>query len=674
MLERTDPKRMIDMVAQSGADTVMVYAKDHWGNVYHDTAVAHKHSSIRSDLLGQWLSAARASGLQTTVFFSLMWDEFSGRNHPDWLSRNADGSFKRWYGGWHFLSLNSPYRDYILAHVAELVSAYDFDTMFVDPFNHRLGVNVPDYNQYDQRLFRAEYGHDIPTQLVGADKARYMDFRDKFFASFLRELYTVIRGGGKDIKITHIYGGNTDYDDYINVEGDPFGQDYYAPSMKAKVYRAYAAGRPLVVLTERFSRYWDFVPKTRAQLSWEVATAYSHGASTMIVDHADINGELDERVYEDLGSVFGDLRPVEAAIDPSAQVFAEVALLYHERDEELELQAKAAPGLAPEDQHLATVYRGYLPDFVGAFKFLTESHIPFDVVVQTQLSKEVLDRYKLLVVPGTVHMSEDQVRAVRDYLDSGGCLLFDYRAATRDLTTGPLPKGIAGFGLVSIDTDDPYSLRFVRPIEGTEIPHVRANRDNAYVTTLTPHEVLALVQLPAVERTRERWVSHNEPPGQLSSRPAAVHGRHGRGQYLYFSYRMFTELLEQDVHGYRTFLLGCLKRIFTPSVWVIGPRTVEANYYTKDDKLIVFLTNLTIGRPAGRYDLLGTSPEPYSYPCNIEEVIPVADVSVVVGYPVTSAVSAAGQTVAAEPGEPGHAIVRVPLLQTYDVITITLRR
>jgi hypothetical protein len=670
MLARTDPKRMIDMVAETGADTVMIYAKDHWGNVYHETSVAHKHAAVGNDLLGEWLSAASAAGLQTTVFFSLMWDEFAGRANPDWLSRNADGSVKRWYGGWRFLSLNSPYRDYLFAHMSELVSNYDFDTLFVDPFNHRIGVNVPDYNAYDQQLFRAAYGRDIPVDLTGPDKALYMEFRDAFFARFLRELYGGIRGAGKDIKITHIYGGNTDYDDYLNVEGDPFGQDYYAPSMKAKVYRAYAEGRPLVVLTERFSRYWDFVPKTREQLSWEIATAYSHRAATMIVDHADINGELDANIYGDLRSVFTSLAPVEAAIDESDEVFAEVALLYHERDEELVLEPKRAD-LDPESQHLSTVYRGYLPDFVGAFKFLTESHTPFDAIVQTGLSREQLSAYRLVVIPNTLHMSADQAAAVRDYVAEGGCVVFTHRTATRDLCTRPLPSGVASFGLLDTDIEDPYSLSFISPAGPAEVPYIRVNAGNVYITPRTEYDVLGFVQLPAVQRTSERWVTHNEPPGRLTDRPAVIHGRYGKGQYVYFSSRIFRELLEQDIRGYRSYVRDALARVFEPSVTVKAPRTVEANYYSGAGRLRVFLTNLTPGRSAGRYDLLTTSPEPYSYPCNIEDVIPVGNVEIVVTGTVASAHDVAGNELEVAHRAGGGAAIRVPTLSVCDVVTVT---
>lgn len=669
MLINTDPAKMMKMVKDANADTVMVYAKDHWGHVYHETEIAHKHNAIKGDLLKEWLSEAKKQGLQTTVFFSLMWDEYAAKLNPDWLSKNVDGTVKRWYGGWRFLSLNSPYRDYIFAHMKELVTNYDFDTIFVDPFNHRLGVNVPDYNQYDQKLFEAQYGHRIPETLTGEDKAIYMDFRDKFFARFLKELYAIIRGAGKNIKITHIYGGNTDYDDYLNVEGDPFGQDYYAPSMKAKVYRAYSEGRPLVMLTERFSRYWDFVPKTREQLLWEVATAFSHNASMMLVDHADIKGELDSNAYDDMNWVYDKTSVIEQNISKATKVIADVALLYHERDEELLLEQKQLFGVSAEEKHLGTVYRGYIPDFVGAFKYLTESHIPFDCVVQTQLNEEVLRKYKMLVIPNTIHMSKEQIAAVQQYVEQGGKLIFTHRSASKDLYTRIHNKEQSLFGLVDIEIEDPYTIRFVTPVIDSDIPYIRVNRDNAYISPMTPFEVLALIQLPAVERTPERWVTHNEPPGEISQRPAAIHGRFGKGEYIYFSYRMFAELLEQDIRGYRKFIDNTVKRIYDPEIKVQAPRTVEANFYDSDEGIKVFLTSVTPGRFAGRYDLMSPSPEPYSYPCNIEEVIPVPNVKVIIRGKIKLAKDSKGCDLSIDYNG-NNSVITLPLLETFEIITI----
>jgi hypothetical protein len=454
LLVNLRPAEYARRVKQANADSIMVYAKDHWGNVYHETQVAHKHPAVKGDLLRELLAACHAEGLSTTIFFSIMWDEWIMRQHPEWIVLDAAGAQKHWYGSWTFLCINSPYRDHIFAHLAEVANNYDFDTIFVDPFNYRLGVNAPCYCEYCQRLWYRRYGYELPRTLQGEQKARYMDFRDWYFGSFLRQVRDVVHRPNKGIQMTHIYGTILDYDDYLNVEGDPFGQDYYTNTISTKIYRQYAAGRPLQVLTERFSRYWDFTMKSPNQLQWEAASIFSHGVGMMIVDHADIRGEIYPEVYKVLGDVLSQAQCIETAIQDT-KPFAEIALLFHERDEELQQEPKTA---LSDEKHLATIYRGHIPDFVGAYKLLTEAHLPFDILVAPQLTAERLAGYKVLIVPNVVYMSEKQIDLIKQWIGDGGKLIFTYNTAARDEHTRLLDSAHRSFGLLDFQLEDPYGV------------------------------------------------------------------------------------------------------------------------------------------------------------------------------------------------------------------------
>jgi hypothetical protein len=289
--------------------------------------------------------------------------------------------------------------------------------------------------------------------------------------------------------------------------------------------------------------------------------------------------------------------------------------------------------------------------------------------VQTQLTDEVLSKYKMVIIPNTIHMSKEQIESVQRYVEGGGKLIFTHRSGTKDLYTRNHDASHRLFGLVDIDIEDPYSVRYVSPTIESEIPYIRVNKDNAYISPKTPFETLGLLQLTAVERTQDRWVTHNEPPGEMTTKPAVIHGTFGKGEYLYYSYRMFAELLEQDIRGYRTYVDNAVKRLYQPDVTVKAPRTVEANYYASPQGTKVFLTSVTPGRFAGRYDLLTPTPEPYTYPCNIEEVIPVPNVQVIVKGSVKAAKNLQGEQLSVEQKD-GHSVITLPILETFDVITL----
>jgi len=667
LLTKVDPQSYARMVSEVGADSVMVYAKDHWGNVYHDTKVSHKHAAVKGDLLRDVLDSMHGQNLAAIVFFSVCWDEYAARHNPDWVALDAEGKPKRWYGSWTFMCINSPYRDYVFKHLEEVVSNYDFEAIFIDPFNYRLGVNAPCYCPYCRKLWRAEFGEELPARLTGEKKAQYMDWRDRYFGAFLAELRKIVKAPGKDIQMTHIFGTVMDHDDWLNVEGDPFGQDYYTNSIKTKIYRAYAAGRPLMVLTERFSRYWDFTMKSPAQLEWELATIFAHNAAFMLVDHADIRGELHPEAYEVFGKVIAAITPMTELVR-DAHPYADIALLYSERDEELVQEPR---GDTPtSEKYLATIYRGHLPDFVGAFKMLTESHLPFDVLVATQLTAEKLAPFKVLVVPSTLHIDPHKVAVIQAYVKNGGNLIFTHRGPERDERTRPLPADLRGFGLVNAALDSPYTVNFVRPTQGLhELRYIRVNSGAAYVSAAGAEEVLGHLVHPALERTDTKWVTHNEIPGEETVHPAVVVGRSGSGGYGYFAFGLFREYLQQDLRGYRELFLRVLNRHYSPEIVVEAPRSVEANYLVEGGVLHVVLTNCTIGRLAGRYDTLTAGPEPLSYPSNIDEVVPVAGIRIRTQRSVKSASDMRGHSLNVITAS-GQSSIELPQLGVADVVTL----
>jgi hypothetical protein len=661
------PAEYARRVKQANADSIMIYAKDHWGNVYHETQVAHKHPAVKGDFLREVLAACREEGLSTTVFFSIMWDEWIMRQHPEWIVLDAAGAQKHWYGSWTFLCINSPYRDHAFAHLAEIANNYDFDTIFVDPFNYRLGVNAPCYCKYCQQLWYRRYGYELPRTLQGEQKARYMDFRDWYFGNFLREVRDIVHRPKKGIQMTHIYGTIMDYDDYLNVEGDPFGQDYYTNSISTKIYRQYAAGRPLQVLTERFSRYWDFTMKSPNQLQWEAASIFSHGVGMMIVDHADIRGKIYPEVYKVLGDVLSQAQRIETAVQDT-KPFAEIALLFHERDEELQQEPKTA---LSGEKHLATIYRGHIPDFVGAYKLLTEAHLPFDILVAPQLTFERLAGYKVLIVANVIYMSEEQIDLIKQWVGAGGKLIFTYNTATRDEHTGLLDSAHRLFGLLDFQLEDPYGVAFAKPTEIVdELRYVRINSELAYLAPETRWEVLAQVVLTALERTERHWVTHNEIPGDETDYPAIIIDKEGK--YGYFAFRFFKEALEQDLRGYRQLFLRTLSRLYSPRVWVEAPRSVESIYQQGEGVLKVCLTNVTIGRPAGRYDIVTNTPEPLTYPTNIQDISPVLEVTIRTTIPVASAATLDGNSLDITT-ENGVSAITLPRLNIYDVVFLKVK-
>ena len=69
------------------------------------------------------------------------------------------------------------------------------------------------------------------------------------------------------------------------------------------------------------------------------------------------------------------------------------------------------------------VEKRYLSNVFGAFRAAVEEHIPVTIINDWNLNTEDLSRYKVLILPNTACMDENQVDAVRNFVAEGGGLI-----------------------------------------------------------------------------------------------------------------------------------------------------------------------------------------------------------------------------------------------------------
>lgn len=149
-LERLDPKSYIETYKAANIDSIIVYAKGHWGECYYDTKVGHKHPGPKGDLLAQMVEIGHQSDMEVAAYYSLGFDTWAAVQNPDWAQRNEDGTPNRACINpqkWHNMCCNTPYRDYALAQLAEIAGGYEVDGFFIDifPLHWIYGICYCDY-------------------------------------------------------------------------------------------------------------------------------------------------------------------------------------------------------------------------------------------------------------------------------------------------------------------------------------------------------------------------------------------------------------------------------------------------------------------------------------------------------------------------------------------------
>ncbi len=611
--------------AALGVDSVLVYAKDHWGHCYYATPNYPRHPNVPQDLFGQVLDGlSRASvrgrkrGIVGYAYFSVGWDEHAVRDHPEWAMRDAWGTpirrgapdDDRVTGRWTYLCVNSPYRDYSLEQIRELVNGYDFPALFLDILFLNPARKVC-YCDNCRLLWEREHVDPLPTTLT----PEYLRFAEGWLGRFHRDARAVIAASGKVIQTTHNFGVPYDDDDYVAFEVNPLGRNYLRDSALAKIMRAEADGREIELIGHRFNQDWDFTTKSRSLMRWEAATVLAHNCSLMWVDQPHMDGSFDPQASAAMRSAYAvvdDLAPHVRGSTP----YAEIALLY----------ASHSSALDPDEEL----------DFVGAYRLLTELHWPFDVIAERDLTIERLKRFALVIIPNARHMSPEAIGAVAQYVAGGGKLLFTHETATAGLIGQALPA--ASFGLVQIDGLLPDAASFLRPMDPLSSMYLRVSETLAF-RAIADVRVWATHVAPNIEVTYERWVSHNVAPGEDTRRPSVVSGSMGQGEYAYSAPRIFAEYARQGLPALGEFLRALLRHLHQPTVWVEAPAIVEATFNRQDEDLVICLVNGVVGKPA-----LGGVMQRRETPGHLafDEFLPVHDVRVHV-HKTTVAAACDGQ-------------------------------
>ena len=579
----------VDEIAESmasvGIDSLLHFPRDHWGYRYIDGRTCPPHPNTPTDLFGKVHAALTSKGIRTIGYLSVHWDEVMARQFPDWTMRQPDGSPVRRMEGkgdmdgvearWTYLCLKSPYYDYLLAHVKELVYTYDFPALFVDIINEQIGRDVLEgcHCRYCRKMWKARYRYPMPTLMTDRERILWRDLYSEVQNEFYADVKTIILKSGKEVMTTHNRSQPYDHDDYVVFESEPSGQDYFRPSRLAKFYRAYANGREIESICYRFNQPWDFTTKPLPTLEFEVATALAHNCAISFVDQPLLRGGLDPKTYEMLAKAFmvaDEMAPHIRGTEP----YAELALLASDRSGDMLKQTQT--------------------DFAGAYCILTESHMPFDVLADSLVMETDLSRFKVIIVANTVHMKPEVVVALRRYVSDGGTLLFTDRSATLDFHGDPLED--ASFGFVSIINESSHLVSFIKPMCPSTDSLIRV-REAVRFQASAGVKVDATETPPALEVTQTQWITHNVMPGPDSDLPSVVTGECGKGRYIYIGPRIFREYIAQDLPSIREFIMGLINRYYQPSVWLDGPRAVEAVYQHNEGDLVITLINGLVDKP-----------------------------------------------------------------------------
>lgn len=418
-----EPARHVELLQRAQVKTAMVYANSHVGLCYWPTKAGRMHGGLGGrDVLGEFLSQARAAGLDTVVYYSLIFNNWLAETYPDWQMVDAAGDAGFVWGGRYGVCCpNVPeHRGFIANQIAELSTAYDFDGMFFDmAFWPKIC-----YCDACRRRYHKELGGK-PPETVNWQDPQWVEFqraRETWLAEFAvlatrkaKEYKPEVSVEHNSATLTHDWQRGAaldlrDANDFIG--GDLYG-GFSEQSFVCKFYDSITPDKPFEYMTSRCdpSLASHTTSKTQDALALHNWLTLAHNGAFLFIDAADPAGTLQPEIYNTMGAVFAESKPYEPHL--GGELCADIGIYFSPR-------AKFDPYQGGSVSDLGVGAYPHLTASVRTAGVLQRAHIPYDVISRPQLDD--LARFQVVCVLEPGCLEPDEVEALRAFVCGGGAL------------------------------------------------------------------------------------------------------------------------------------------------------------------------------------------------------------------------------------------------------------
>lgn len=621
-----DAERWAERLVAANAQAVSVFTKCGYGYSFYQKGrirYLHPHLPAGLDMLEAQIAALHRRGLRAIGYYHTFNSEPIARDHPEWIERDADGAPR----GIQICLLSPLTEEWMLPHIAEIVSLYAVDAMFFDgTYAHSVCACAA-----CQRRFAADSGGlAIPRDASDPAWPRYVAWK----LAALREVRQAICDTIHVIRPEVVVSFNWAYtprmpervpDGVGALVADIVPDDQVSNGSYLSSYWA-TLQRPFDVMNTAFLQWWgDWGCKPAVAMQQEVATTLAHGGLTWIGYQMTHTFDVAPAVMEELGRTLEFVRQRESLL-AGAQPVPYVGVLHSTT-----AHLTASPARFWVDETSAR----------GAHRLLTESMVPFHFLHEEALA-EWLPQLKAVILPDQRCLSPELAAAIARWVREGGVLI-----ATA--CTGTLDDAYRESGRFALEDvlgvryegmfDQPHAYIEVQDPRlkagALDMPHLAEATFALARPVADDVQVLATLRRPYL-RSDGQFLLRWSPPGEESGYPAITLRRVGQGWAVYIAGEIFHAFQVKNQWNFKPIVANLLRlTVAEPPVEVTAPAWLEVTLMRQPaahaphgrDRLFVHLVNQHGDRPASG-DRMGEA----GNRCT-EQILPVRDVTVRLRYP-----------------------------------------
>ena len=295
---RFDPEAYAEAWAKIGFESVTLLTVHHDGHYLYPSA----HTSARPgrDFFGEQVAACRKRGIRVIAYYSLSLNSLVGSEHPEWRVRDAHDRVlvpdHKYFFHYHWLCVNSPFREFVRAQFRELAERYDIDGYYLDILYLPPHPPACDLVQGQETCFCAHCHRAYSTWYGGEHlidslrTKRHDEFRAESYRRFLIDLKTDLLGAKRSLFLTFNGAGKRRMPFYDRVDelADYDTGEAHTPDTRCLYSKLLAEDDRLFELISCAELRWSHnVPKPTPLIRLEsLATIIGGGTYTIGINHA----------------------------------------------------------------------------------------------------------------------------------------------------------------------------------------------------------------------------------------------------------------------------------------------------------------------------------------------------------------------------------------------------
>ena len=616
-LKEFNPEALAADILSTGAKAGMMYIQSHYGYSYWPTKVGEMHPGLKGneDAFRRLYDAMHRGGMDIDVYFSMIYNNWAYDHHPEWRIRDVDGFSSRDKGRRFGLCCpnSEGYRQFCRDQIADF-SEYvgEYEAFFAD----MTFWPTVCYCDSCRARWEKEVGGEMPRKVDWKD-ARWLLFqkkREEWLLDYMQYIYDSVKlvnpGAVVEMQNSTMPGcWMTGVTENATVASDAVSGDLYGgfsqQTFACKLFYNMTPNLPFNYTTSRCEPSLDehTTIKSEPMMKLHAMISFMNHGSNIFVDAVDMTGTYEPLVYRRMKNVYDDASKFEAYF-PKGKPCSDIGIYFNLRgkyDEEAEpLDVSQSRIISRKVPHLNSS--------VNVSENLQRSHLPYSVY--TSFHPEQWGRAKVLIVSDAPNISNENMAALRSYMEEGGIAYISGHSAHR-LVEELLGTKITG------RTDE--TITYIAPTDETAELFGEYSKkypltvyDSAYRMEGTPNgKVLATLTLPyslqastflvcadlelQVETDpndprNESASMHSDPPGIVTDYPAIIEADVGKGKLIWSCAPFENTELTQP----RKVFVNLLKKYLPETVFSSDdtPYVVEYQLWEDEEGCYLWAVNL----------------------------------------------------------------------------------